>query len=62
MNIFDNNNRETAVKTSHEIGGVIMEIYNTPFDVELKVNRSYLIEADKRGNIVIITLGILGIY
>lgn len=42
-----------AIKASLEAGDVIMKIYDTPFDVELKDDKSPLTEADKQANIII---------
>ena len=44
---------ETAIKASLEAGKVIMEVYNTAFDIEIKDNKSPLTEADKKANDVI---------
>ncbi|MFK7781783.1 3'(2'),5'-bisphosphate nucleotidase CysQ [Psychroserpens sp.] len=46
-------NLELAIKASLEAGKVIMEVYNTPFDVEIKDDKSPLTEADKKANDVI---------
>jgi 3'(2'), 5'-bisphosphate nucleotidase len=42
-----------AIKASLEAGDVIMKIYDTPFDVELKDDKSPLTEADKQANDII---------
>ncbi|KFB01249.1 3'-5'-bisphosphate nucleotidase [Mangrovimonas yunxiaonensis] len=44
---------QTAIQATLEAGKVIMEVYDTPFDVELKDDKSPLTEADKRANDVI---------
>ncbi|RSK41519.1 3'(2'),5'-bisphosphate nucleotidase CysQ [Mangrovimonas spongiae] len=44
---------ETAIKASLQAGQVIMKVYDTAFDVELKDDKSPLTEADKRANDVI---------
>ncbi len=44
---------ETAVKASLEAGKVIMQVYNSAFDVEIKDDKSPLTEADKKANDVI---------
>jgi 3'(2'), 5'-bisphosphate nucleotidase len=43
----------TAIEASLEAGKVIMEVYDTPFNVELKDDESPLTEADKKANDVI---------
>ena len=48
-----NNNLQTAIKASLEAGKVIMQVYNTAFNVELKDDKSPLTEADKKANDVI---------
>ncbi|RYH76205.1 3'(2'),5'-bisphosphate nucleotidase [Flavobacteriaceae bacterium 144Ye] len=48
-----NVNLQTAIKASLEAGKVIMEVYNTAFNVEIKDDKSPLTEADKRANDVI---------
>ena len=48
-----NNNLETAIEASLKAGEVIMQVYETAFDVELKDDKSPLTEADKRANDVI---------
>ena len=44
---------KTAISASLNAGAVIMDVYNTPFDIELKDDKSPLTEADKRANDVI---------
>jgi len=46
-------NLETAIKASLEAGKVIMEVYDTAFDVEIKEDKSPLTQADKQANTVI---------
>ncbi len=48
-----NNNLQTAIKASLEAGKVIMQVYDTAFDVEIKDDKSPLTEADKKANDVI---------
>lgn len=48
-----NENLKIAIKASLEAGEVIMKIYEAPFDVELKDDKSPLTEADKQANDVI---------
>ena len=48
-----NKNLQIAVQASLEAGKVIMEVYDTAFDVEIKDDKSPLTEADKRANDVI---------
>jgi 3'(2'), 5'-bisphosphate nucleotidase len=48
-----NKNLETAIKASLDAGKVIMEVYDTAFDVELKDDKSPLTEADKKANDII---------
>lgn len=48
-----NKNLELAIKASLEAGKVIMEVYDTAFDVEIKDDKSPLTEADKKANDVI---------
>jgi len=48
-----NKDLEVAIKASLEAGKVIMDVYNTPFDVEIKDDKSPLTEADKKANDVI---------
>ena len=51
--IFENKDLEVAVLASIAAGKVIMEVYNTTFNVETKDDKSPLTEADKRANDVI---------
>lgn len=46
-------NLQTAIKASLEAGKVIMQVYDTAFDVEIKDDKSPLTEADKKANDVI---------
>lgn len=46
-------NLHTAIEASLKAGKVIMEVYDTAFDVELKDDNSPLTEADKKANYVI---------
>ncbi|MGJ5643006.1 3'(2'),5'-bisphosphate nucleotidase CysQ [Formosa sp. S-31] len=48
-----NNLLQTAIEASIKAGEVIMQVYNTPFDVELKDDKSPLTEADKKANDII---------
>lgn len=48
-----NKDLETAIKASLEAGKVIMQVYDTPFDVEIKDDKSPLTEADKKANDII---------
>ncbi len=48
-----NKNLQTAIKASLEAGKVIMQVYDTAFDVEIKDDKSPLTEADKKANDVI---------
>lgn len=48
-----NKNLQIAIQASLEAGKVIMEVYNTPFDVEIKDDKSPLTEADKKANDII---------
>ena len=48
-----NKNLETAIKASLDAGNVIMQIYDTAFDVEMKEDKSPLTEADKKANDII---------
>ena len=48
-----NNNLQTAIKASLKAGKVIMQVYDTAFDVELKDDKSPLTEADKKANEII---------
>lgn len=44
---------QIAIKASLEAGKVIMQVYDTAFDVEIKDDKSPLTEADKKANDVI---------
>ena len=48
-----NKNLQIAIQASLKAGKVIMEVYDTPFNVEIKDDKSPLTEADKRANDVI---------
>ncbi|WP_375238360.1 3'(2'),5'-bisphosphate nucleotidase CysQ [Aurantibacter sp.] len=48
-----NKNLEIAIKASLEAGKVIMKVYDTAFNVEIKDDKSPLTEADKRANDII---------
>ena len=48
-----NDNLDLAIKASLKAGDVIMQVYNTVFDVEIKDDKSPLTEADKRANDII---------
>lgn len=48
-----NKQLELAVQASLKAGKVIMEVYDTAFDVEIKDDKSPLTEADKKANDVI---------
>lgn len=48
-----NKNLQIAIEASLAAGKVIMEVYNTAFNVELKDDKSPLTEADKKANDVI---------
>ena len=48
-----NKNLQIAIQASLEAGKVIMAVYDTAFDVEIKDDKSPLTEADKRANDVI---------
>ncbi|WP_298901104.1 3'(2'),5'-bisphosphate nucleotidase CysQ [uncultured Psychroserpens sp.] len=48
-----NKNLQTAIEASLKAGDVIMQVYDTAFDVELKDDKSPLTEADKKANDVI---------
>ena len=50
-----NKNLEVAIKASLEAGKVIMQVYDTAFNVELKNDKSPLTEADKKANDIINT-------
>ncbi|WP_452221596.1 3'(2'),5'-bisphosphate nucleotidase CysQ [Lacinutrix salivirga] len=47
------NSLDTAIKASLEAGKVIMQVYDTAFNVEVKDDKSPLTEADKKANDVI---------
>ncbi len=46
-------NLQTAIEASLKAGKVIMEVYDTAFNVELKDDKSPLTEADKKANDII---------
>ncbi|WP_299332766.1 3'(2'),5'-bisphosphate nucleotidase CysQ [uncultured Psychroserpens sp.] len=46
-------NLEIAIRASLKAGEVIMQVYDTAFDVEIKDDKSPLTEADKRANDII---------
>lgn len=48
-----NHNLKTAIEASLKAGEVIMQVYDTVFDVEIKDDKSPLTEADKRANEII---------
>jgi 3'(2'), 5'-bisphosphate nucleotidase len=48
-----NENLKIAIQASLEAGKVIMQVYDTTFDVEIKDDKSPLTEADKKANDVI---------
>jgi 3'(2'), 5'-bisphosphate nucleotidase len=48
-----NKNLKTAIEASLKAGEVIMQVYDTAFDVEIKDDKSPLTEADKKANDVI---------
>lgn len=48
-----NKNLQIAIQASLEAGKVIMQVYDTTFNVEMKEDKSPLTEADKRANDVI---------
>lgn len=48
-----NKNLKIAIEASLKAGEVIMQVYDTAFDVELKDDKSPLTEADKRANDII---------
>ncbi len=48
-----NRNLQTAIIASLEAGAVIMQVYNSPFNVEIKDDKSPLTEADKKANDII---------
>lgn len=47
------NSLETAIRASLDAGKVIMQVYDTAFNVEIKDDKSPLTEADKKANDVI---------
>jgi len=48
-----NNNLQIAIKASLEAGDIIMKVYDTAFNVEIKDDKSPLTEADKKANDII---------
>ena len=48
-----NKNLQIAIEASLEAGKVIMEVYDTAFDIEMKEDKSPLTEADKKANDII---------
>ena len=48
-----NEHLKIAIQASLEAGDIIMKIYDTAFDVELKEDKSPLTEADKQANTII---------
>ncbi len=48
-------NLKTAIEASLKAGEVIMQVYDTAFDVEIKDDNSPLTEADKKANDIINT-------
>ncbi|WP_456438916.1 3'(2'),5'-bisphosphate nucleotidase CysQ [Psychroserpens sp.] len=50
-----NKNLKIAIEASLKAGEVIMQVYNTAFDVEIKDDKSPLTEADKKANDIINT-------
>ena len=48
-----NKNLKTAIEASLKAGEVIMQVYDTAFDVEIKDDKSPLTEADKKANDII---------
>ncbi|MHA7942466.1 3'(2'),5'-bisphosphate nucleotidase CysQ [Formosa sp. 3Alg 14/1] len=48
-----NKNLKTAIEASLKAGEVIMQVYDTAFNVELKDDKSPLTEADKKANDII---------
>lgn len=48
-----NEHLKTAIKAALKAGEAIMKIYDTPFDVEFKDDKSPLTEADKQANTII---------
>ncbi|MBO6879915.1 3'(2'),5'-bisphosphate nucleotidase CysQ [Winogradskyella sp.] len=53
INILENKKIMTAIKASLDAGKVIMQVYDTSFNVEIKDDKSPLTEADKKANEVI---------
>lgn len=47
---MQNKNLQTAIQASLQAGKVIMQVYNTAFNVEIKDDKSPLTEADKKAN------------
>ena len=50
-----NDNLKIAIEASLKAGEVIMEVYNTAFNIEIKDDKSPLTEADKKANDIINT-------
>ncbi|MEM5565638.1 3'(2'),5'-bisphosphate nucleotidase CysQ [Psychroserpens sp. AS72] len=50
-----NNNLKIAIEASLKAGEVIMQVYDTAFDIEIKDDKSPLTEADKKANDIINT-------
>jgi len=48
-----NENLKIAIQAALKAGEIIMTVYDTPFDVELKYDKSPLTEADQKANTVI---------
>jgi 3'(2'), 5'-bisphosphate nucleotidase len=48
-----NKNLQIAIEASLQAGKVIMEVYDTTFNVEIKEDKSPLTEADKKANDII---------
>jgi len=51
--MLNNTNLKTAIEASLKAGKVIMQVYDTPFDVEYKEDKSPLTKADKKANEII---------
>ncbi|MCK8481778.1 3'(2'),5'-bisphosphate nucleotidase CysQ [Psychroserpens algicola] len=51
--IETNKNLKTAIEASLKAGEVIMQVYDTAFNIELKDDKSPLTEADKKANDII---------
>ncbi len=51
--MLNNTNLKTAIEASLKAGIVIMQVYDTPFDVEYKEDKSPLTKADKKANEII---------